>query len=167
MRDHKAYDVYYAILTGGRKGGRGLIAEQREMLDDPKKLATFGVETGLGLVPFGGSGVSAYKIVSNNTSDSVRAAAAQVLAKDPDPESRDALIEALVDHSYGVRIAALRALAMRDDQRVLARIEPYVDDEKEAVQYAAAAAVVRLSEARRTPRLTSQVHPPPVSRSKL
>jgi HEAT repeat protein len=85
MRDHKAYDVYYAILTGGRKGGRGLIAEQREMLDDPKKLATFGVETGLGFVPFGGLGVSAYKIVSKNTSDSVRAAAAQVLAKDPDP----------------------------------------------------------------------------------
>ena len=145
MQDQKAYDVYYAVLTGQRKGGRGLIAEQRAMLDDPKKLATFGVETGLSFVPFGGLSVSAYRLVSKNGSDEARAAAAQVLAKDPDPESRTALIEAISDRSDVVRVAALKALASRDDPRMLAQIEPSMDDQKDAVQYTAAAAVIRLS----------------------
>ncbi len=151
MQDQEAYDVYYAVLSGQRKGGRGLIAKKRAMLDDPKKLTEFGVETGLGFVPFGGLGVSAYKLVSKNGSDEVRAAAAQVLAKDPDPESRNALIEAISDHSYLVRIAALKALASRGDPRLLTQIEPSMDDQKDTVQYVAAAAVIRLSEAPRSP----------------
>lgn len=156
MQDQKGYDVYYAVLTGQRKGGRGLIAEQRAMLDDPKKLTEFGVETGLGFVPFGGLGVSAYRLVSKNGSDEARAAAAQVLAKDPDPESRTALIEAISDHSYVVRIAALKALASRDDPRLLTQIEPSMDDQKDVVQYIAAAAIIRLSEASSSRRTSSE-----------
>ncbi len=155
MQDQKAYDVYYAVLTGQRKGGRGLIAEQRAMLDDPKKLTVLGVETGMGFVPFGGLGVSAYKLLTKNDSDEARAAAAQVLAKDPDPQSRNALIEAISDHSYLVRIAALKALASRGDPRLLTQIEPSMDDQKDTVQYIAAAAVIRLSEASRSPRVSS------------
>lgn len=156
MQDHKAYDVYYAVLTGQRKTGRGLIAQQRQKLDDPKELAEFGVETGLGFVPFGGIGVTAYKAISKNGSDDIRAAAAQVLAKDPDPQSQNALIDAVSDPSYVVRIAALRALATRGDPRLLKKIEPSMDDEKEAVQYVAAASVIRLTESMRTPRATSK-----------
>jgi len=146
MHDHRAYDVYYAVLTGQRKAGRGLIAEQRAKLDDPKKLAVFGVETGLGFVPFGGIGVSAYKLITKNGSDSIRAAAAEVLAKDPDPESRTALIDAVSDHSYPVRIAALKAIAERGDSRLLKTIEPAMDDEKDTVQFVAAAALIHLAE---------------------
>ena len=146
LHDHKAYDVYYAVLTGQRKAGPGLIAQQRAKLDDPKKLAVFGVETGLGFVPFGGIGVSAYKLISKNGSDQIRAAAAEVLAKDPDPESRSALIEALTDRSELVRIAALKVLASRDDPRLLKTIEPAMDDEKDTVRYVAAAAVIHLAE---------------------
>ena len=145
LHDHQAYDVYYAVLTGQRKAGRGLIAQQRAKLDDPKKLAVFGVETGLGFVPFGGIGVSAYKLITKNGSDEIRAAAAEVLAKDPDPESRTALIDALTDRSDLVRIAALKAIAMRDDPKLLKTIEPSMDDEKDTVQYVAAAAVLRLA----------------------
>lgn len=159
MQDQEAYDVYYAVLTGQRKGGRGLIAQQRAMLDDPKKLTEFGVETGLGFVPFGGLGVSAYKLVSKNGSDQARAAAAQVLAKDPDPESRNALIEAISDRSYLVRVAALKALASRGDPRLLTQIEPSMDDQKDTVQYVAAAAVIRLSEGSRTTRVRSDKTP--------
>ena len=152
LHDHQAYDVYYAVLTGQRKGGRGLIAQQRAKLDDPKKLAVFGVETGLGFVPFGGIGVSAYKLISKNGSDEIRAAAAEVLAKDPDPESRSALIDAVSDHSYLVRVAALKAIAMRGDPKLLKTIEPSMDDEKDTVQYVAAAAVIHLAEGLRGPR---------------
>lgn len=145
MQDHEAYDVYYAVLTGQRKAGRGLIAEQRAKLDDPKKLAVFGVETGLDFVPFGGIGVSAYKLVSKHGSDDIRAAAAEVLAKDPDPQSREALVSATTDHSELVRIAALKAITARGDRTLLHTIEPSMDDEKETVQYVAAAAVIRLA----------------------
>jgi HEAT repeat protein len=151
LHDHRAYDVYYAVLTGQRKAGRGLIAQQRAKLDDPKKLAVFGVETGLGFVPFGGIGVSAYKLISKNGSDEIRAAAAEVLAKDPDPESRSALIDALSDHSYLVRIAGLKAIAMRGDPTLLKTIEPSMDDEKDTVQYVAAAAVIHLADGTKEP----------------
>jgi HEAT repeat protein len=155
FRDHAAYDVYYAVLTGQRKTSRGLITEQRAMLQDPRKLAAFGVETALGFVPFAGIGLSTYKMLSKNDSAAVRAAAAQVLAKDPDPQSRNALVEAVSDRSWMVRVAALQAIAARDDPRLLSNIEPSLDDEKDAVQYTAAAAVIRLSEAMTARRQTS------------
>lgn len=156
MQDQEAYDVYYAVLTGQRKAGRGLIASQRAKLDDPKKLAVFGVETGLGFVPFGGIGVSAYKLVSKNGSDEVRAAAALVLAKDPDPQTLSALTDALSDPSDVVRIAALKALAARGDPKLLTSIEGAMKDPKEPVQYVAAAAVIRLSEGKTGPRQTGE-----------
>jgi HEAT repeat protein len=156
MHDRRAYEVYYAVLTGQRKAGRGLIAQQRAKLDDPKKLAVFGVETGLGFVPFGGFGVSAYNLITKNGSDSIRAAAAEVLAKDPDPESRTALIDAISDRSYLVRIAGLKAIAARGDPRLLKTIEPAMDDEKDTVQYVAAAAVIRLAQGTKAPETTTE-----------
>jgi len=144
MHEHKAYDVYYAVLTGQRKAGRSLVAQQRADLDDPKKLAVFGIETGLAFVPFGGIGVSAYKLISKNSSDAIRAAAAEVLAQDADPESRTALIDAISDHSELVRIAALKAIAARGDPGLLTTLVPAMDDEKDAVRYVAAAAAIRL-----------------------
>jgi HEAT repeat protein len=151
LRDHAAYSVYYAVLTGQRKAGEGVFADQRKMLQDPKKLAEFGVETGLGFVPFAGIGVYAVKTLTKDDSSNVRAAAAKILAKDPDPESRDALVEALSDRSWVVRVAALEAIASRGDPRLLADVEASMDDAKDAVQYTAGAAVIRLSEARKAP----------------
>jgi len=75
-----------------------------------------------------------------------------VLAKDPDPESRSALIDALSDHSYLVRIAGLKAIAMRGDPKLLKTVEPSMDDEKDTVQYVAAAAVINLADGLRGPR---------------
>jgi len=157
LRDHAAYSVYYAVLTGQRKAGEGVFADERKMVQDPKKLAEFGVETGLGFVPFGGIGMSAVKILTKDDSSRVRAAAARILAKDPDPESRDALVEALSDRSWVVRVAALEAIASRGNPRLLVDVEASMDDAKDAVQYTAAAAVIRLSGARSSPALQSRL----------
>jgi HEAT repeat protein len=146
-----AYDVYYAVLTGQRKASEGVVASERKVLQNPKKLAELCVETGLGFVPLAGMGVSAVKMLTKNDSSNVRAAAARILAKDPDPQSRDALVEALSDRSWVVRRAAVEAIAARGDPHLLAVVEPCMDDANDAVQYAAAAAVIRLSEARRVP----------------
>ena len=157
LKDDSEYEVYYAVLTGQRKMGKGLLDDERKMLHDPKKLAGFGVETGLGtFVPFGGLGLTAWKRLTKDDSSSARAAAARVLAKDPDPQSGSALLEAISDRSWVVRVAALESLAKRGNPSVLKQIEPAMQDPKEAVQYVAAAAVIRLSQHRRARRHEKQ-----------
>src|ERR1700730_14426708 len=52
MHDDSAYEVYYEVLTGQRKAGKGLIASQTSILKDPKKMAELGFEQGIGFVPF-------------------------------------------------------------------------------------------------------------------
>jgi HEAT repeat protein len=145
MHDDSAYEVYYEVLTGQRKASRGLIASQTSILKDPKKVAQLGFEEGIGFVPFAGMGWGAIKAITKDDSSPVRAAAAKVLAKDPDPAATKALADAVGDKSWLVRAAALEALAKRGDPSVLDTVQLYVSDEKDAVKYTAAAAVLRLT----------------------
>jgi HEAT repeat protein len=144
MHDDSAYEVYYEILTGQRKGGRGLIASETSILKDPKKMAQLGFEEGIGFIPFAGIGWGAIKAITKDDSSPVRAAAAKVLAKDPDPTATKALADAAGDKSWLVRAAALEALAKRGDPLALDTVELYMSDEKNAVKFTAAAAVLRL-----------------------
>jgi HEAT repeat protein len=145
MHDDSAYEVYYEVLTGQRKTGKGLIASQTSILKDPKKMAQLGFEEGIGFIPFAGIGWGAIKTITKDDSSPVRAAAAKVLAKDPDPAATKALADAIGDKSWLVRSAALEALAKRGDPSVLDTVDPYMSDEKDAVKYTAAAAVLRLT----------------------
>lgn len=97
------------------------------------------VNTSIGFIPFAGIGWRALKTLTKDDSSPVRAAAAKVLAKDPDPATTEALADALEDKSWLVRAAALEALSMRADPSVLAKVEPLLSDEKEAVKSTAAA----------------------------
>ena len=145
MHDNSAYEVYYEILNGQRKAGKGLIAAQTSMLRDPKKMAEFGFEEGIGFIPFAGIGWGAIKAIRKDDSSPVRAAAARVLARDPDPATTKALTEATGDNSWIVQAAALEALAKRGDPSVLPMVERYVSDEKSAIKFTAAAAVIHLT----------------------
>jgi HEAT repeat protein len=146
LKDNKGYEVYYAVLTGKRKSGRGLVAEERRLFQDPRRLAEFGAETGLGFIPFAGLGVTAVKKLAKDEASPVRAAAARFLTRDPDSRSVDALVEAASgDRSAMVRQAALEALARRDDPKLLPKIVPSLDDPKDSVRYTASAAIIRLS----------------------
>jgi HEAT repeat protein len=144
MRNDSAYEVYYAILTGARKGGKGLIAEQVDTLHDPKKLASIGFSEGIGFVPLAGIGWQAFRVIHKNDSSPVRATAASVLADDTDPKSGEALANAAGDKNWLVRVAALEALAKRKDPSLLSRIEASLSDSKKEVRYTAAAVVLRL-----------------------
>jgi len=145
LKDDSGYEVYYEVLTGERKGGKGLIASQTAVLKDPKKMAALGIQEGLGFIPFAGMGWRTFKAIHNDDSSLVRAAAAKVLIKDPDSATTKALAEAVGDKSWVVRAAALEALAERGDPSVLDKVKLYMSDDKEDVKYAAAAAVLRLS----------------------
>lgn len=145
LKDPSAYLVYYAVLTGERKSGEGLLAEQKKMLSDPKKMAQIGFEQGIGFIPFAGIGLGAIKAFTPDDESPVRAAAAIALATDPDPKSREALVNAVKDKSWLVRVAALDAIARRKDATLIPEIVNALNDEKPEVKYTAAAAIYRLS----------------------
>jgi HEAT repeat protein len=145
LNDPSAYLVYYAVLTGERKSGEGLVAEQKKTLSDPKKMAQIGFEQGIGFVPFAGIGLGAFKALTPNDDSPVRAAAAIALASDPDPKSREALVSAVQDKSWIVRVAALNAIAQRNDAAMIPEIVNAVKDARPEVKYTAAAAILRLS----------------------
>ena len=145
MHDSAAYEVYYEILNGDRKAGRGLIASQKSTLSDPRRMAELGFEGGLGFIPFGGIGWGAIKTITKDDTSPVRAAAARVLANDPDPATTKALTDAATDKNWLVRAAALEALAKRGDPSVLPTVELALSDDKDVVKYTAAASVLRLT----------------------
>jgi HEAT repeat protein len=145
MHDNSAYEVYYEVLTGQRKGSRGLLASQTSVLKDPRKMAQLGFEEGIGFIPFAGIGWEAIKVIRKDDSSPVRAAAAKVLAMDPDPAVTKALADAVQDKSWLVRAATLEALAKRGDPSVLDTVRLCLSDERDAVKYTAAAAVLRLT----------------------
>jgi len=147
MGDPAAYEVYYAVLTGERKSGASLLERQKQMLKDPKKIAQFGFEQGLGFIPFASIGYGVVKAVRKDDTSPVKAAAAKVLASDPDARSGKALEDATYADSATVRSAALDALARRDDPSLRKAAETAMNDENVAVRFTAAAAVVRLSTA--------------------
>jgi HEAT repeat protein len=154
LKDDAGYDVYYAVLTGQRKGKKGLIAGQMETLHDTKKLAQLGIEEGIGFIPFAGIGWSVLKMVTKDDTSPLRAAAARQLAMDADPASGDALLAAASDKSWVVRAAALEALALRGDASLLPPVAEHMKDEKDVVRWAAAACVIRLNN-------LAAVQPPP------
>ena len=145
LNDPVAYDVFYEVLTGERKSGEGFVGQGMETLKDGKKMAKIGFEEGIGFVPFADIGYFALKAVTKDDTSPVRAAAAKLLACDPDPRSGQALVQAVADKKWIVRVAALEAIAKRGDPRLLKSIVPAMSDNNEAVRMTAAAAVLKLS----------------------
>jgi HEAT repeat protein len=162
LGDDRGYNVYYAILTGEQKTGTSLTEQQKKLLHDPKKLAALGGEAAIGFVPFGGLALSGYKLLRKDDTSPVLAAAALMLAKDPDPKSGDALANASADHEkWLVRAAAFQALAKRGDPGLIGAAEAGLQDDKEEVRVAAAAAVIHLHD------VGSRAQPAPKPENKL
>jgi hypothetical protein len=148
MKDNRAYDVYYDVLTGKARPNKGFIKEQLKPFRDPKQVAALGFEEGIGFVPFAGIGYEVVKRVLKSASDTslVRAAAAKKLAHDPNPASAEALVDATEDKSWIVRASALDAIAQRGDKSLLFKISGSLKDTRDDVRYMAAACIVHLSD---------------------
>lgn len=89
-------------------------------------------------------GWDALRVILKNDSSPIRAAAASVLADDPDPKSAQALVNAAADKNWIVCVAAIEAIAKRGDPALRIKVEPYIYDPKREVRYAAAGATLRL-----------------------
>jgi HEAT repeat protein len=170
LKDSAGYELYYSVLTGERKKGQGLISREMETVRDPKKVAEFSLEEGIGFLPYGGYGLSAVQFLREEERDasSAKAMAARFLANDPDPQSGEALVRAVSNKRWLIREAALEAIAKRADSSLLEKIQFAMSDQKEHVRYTAAAAVIRLSDIRHgpgSPRPARLPAPPDTKRS--
>ena len=145
LKSPAAYQVYYALLTGERKSSDGLLQSQLNMLRDRKAMEKLAFETGIGFVPFGGMSYEAWKTITQDDTSSVRAAAAEKLASDPDPKSAKALAESCFDKKWQVRAAVVDAIAKRGDPALLSSVIPLLTDGNDTVRYDAAATILRLS----------------------
>jgi len=143
--DKSAYEVYYELLTGGRKANDGLIAQQLDTLKNPRELAKIGFSEGIGYIPFAGIGWDAYRTMHKKDPNPVRAVAATLLAQDPDPATAKALVNATKDKDWIVRAAAVEAIAQRGDPSLLPKVQQRFSDKNPKVRYSSAAAVIRLS----------------------
>jgi HEAT repeat protein len=153
LKDPSAYEIYYAILMGDKKGSTGLVESQINRIKDPKQVAEMGISQGVGFVPFGGMGYEAFREIRKHDSSPVRAAAARFLASDPDAMSEDALVQtAVADNEEAVRLAALDALAQRGDPRCIEHLMRGLEDSKSSVQYRTAAVILHLSDIAKKPR---------------
>lgn len=148
LNDPSGYEAYFQLLTGERKPTEGLIARELGTLNT-KTVVEFGVEEGLGFVPFADEGYTAVKVIRKDTSSPVRALAARALVKDADPRVNQALVRiATSDKSWLVRASALLAVAKRENPELLNAVVPALSDKNRTVRYTAAAAVIRLSTVR-------------------
>ena len=145
LKNNAGYDVYYSVLSGERKGGEGLIAEQIDQLKTPERAIKFAFDQGIGFLPYADYGMEALHAWEKRSTAPTRAAAARALVEDPDPRSGQALVKAASDKDWIVRAAALEAIAKRGDPALLKGIEPAMSDKKDIVRYSAAAAVLHLA----------------------
>ena len=148
--DKSAYEVYYELLTGGRKANDGVIAQQLDTLKNPRELAKIGFSQGIGYIPFAGIGWDAYRTMHKRDPNPVRAVAATLLAQDPDPATAKALVNATKDKDWIVRAAAVEAIAQRGDPSLLPKVQLRFSDRNPKVRYSSAAAVIRLSATEQT-----------------
>ena len=153
LGDERGYNVYYAILTGQQKTGTSLTDQQKKLLHDPRKMAQLGGEAAVGFIPFGGLALSGYKLLRKDDTSPVLAAAALMLAKDPDAKSGNALADASTDQDkWLVRCAAFQALAQRGDPVYLDAAEKGLEDDRQEVRITAAAAVIHLNDVKSRPK---------------
>jgi HEAT repeat protein len=92
-------------------------------------------------------------MLTRDDTSPVLAAAALMLAKDPDPKSGKALADASANKDkWLVRAAAFDAIARRGDPILLNAAEAGLQDDKDLVRISAAAAVIRLHDIQSQPK---------------
>jgi HEAT repeat protein len=143
---------FQEVLQGERPDGPTKM--QKAMKDakkrlKPDQLALMGVSEISGILGPAGIGVQAVtealKEAKGLSGIPGRAVAAEVLGKDSDPYALTLLEWALGDNNWAVRVAVCKALGERGNDGTIAKLQPMLDDDHQAVRYMAAASIVKLS----------------------
>jgi len=168
LNDNSCYEVYYALLTGERKNNSGLIKQETQILHDPKQVAEMGFNEGIGYVPFASTGWEAVETIMKDRKDGAAAKAALIsaLATDPDAHTNELLVTASRNTNWVIQVAALEAIAKRQNPALSPRIEKLLDDSRNQVKYTAAAAIIRLNDVAKTrPASANDERPQPANQA--
>ena len=157
--DPSGYAIYREVLVGKRKSGEGPVEDEKKLLKDPKAMTLMMLGVAIGFAPYAGYGWATFEVLSKDYSGPVRVEAAQKLANDPDPETREALVQATSNRNWKVRVAVLEALAQQADPGLLDALMPLLSDKNQAVRCAAAVATIRLSAPRESEVQLSRTRP--------
>ncbi len=151
MGDPMGREVLIAVLSGDQTDASGFVSSSvrglKLKLHDPKAMLLIGVNSGAGILigPFG-AGLPIAENLMKDKQASGKTVAALLLATDSSTESQAALKASLNDKNWTVRAAAARAVALRDMGVLYGDVAFLLDDKRDEVQYAAAAALIRLKQ---------------------
>ncbi len=164
MDDASGREVLQEILTGEQKDASGFVSnslrDARMKLYDPKALLLIGVNQAAGFLGAFGAAVPLAEQLMKDGQASGKTVAALMLANDHSDESKPALTEALADKNWTVRVAALRAVALRDLTANYDQVATMLaDDKREEVRYAAASAAIRLKQVPEKPKVLPRRRP--------
>lgn len=148
LNDPVCYNVYYEVYTGERKNNSGMIAQEMQIIHNPKQLAQMGFNEGIGYAPFAGIPWEALQTIMKDRKSGTVAKATLIAALATDPEERTGklLVTTSQNKNWVLRVAALEAIAKRGDSALLQGIEPRLSDSRREVRFAAAATVIHLDD---------------------
>lgn len=160
MGDPAGREMLVAVIAGERKDAPGILTnavrDARKKIHHPEGLLLMGGEDAAGAM-FGpaGMGIAAVKDAFKLRGVSGRAAAAQALAKDPEPYAVTLLEWALTDDSWEVRASAAKALGERGSAESVPKLNDALADGRDAVRTLAAASIIRIGERSGAPGLVT------------
>ena len=146
-----AHEILWQVLAGERKDTPGFLTTALRNAKHklrPEELALMGAREAAGLFGPAAIGVDAAEEATKAAKDGKaspgRVVAAETLANDPDPYTLTLLEWALDDSSGTVRAAVAKALGQRGNQQTVPKLALRLNDEHHAVQYMAAASIIKL-----------------------
>jgi HEAT repeat protein len=152
LGDSSAREIFQQVIEGERKDTpgkmRGAMRDAKRRLR-PTQLALMGAKEAAGLFGPASMGLDAVQEVmkeaKKDSGSPGRTVAAGILAKDSDPYALTLLEWALGDNSSTVRVAVAKALGERGNQDTIPKLTPLLADDRHAVRYMAAAAIIKLN----------------------
>lgn len=154
LADRSGREILYGVLRGEQKATDGIVKRRidkaKKEIHDPKALALIAANEASGalLGPFA-MGVSLAEEYAKDTSAPVQARCASLLAADNTSNTAEQLAGALDDKNWAVRVAAARALVKMNRKEVIPQLRQMMaTDKDEPVRLVAAAAILKLSQAR-------------------
>jgi len=150
MNDPMGREVLEEVLAGEQKGSSGFVTnslrDARLKMHDPKAMLLVGVNQAAGLLGPFGMGVPIAEQLLKDSQASGKTVAALLLATDKTEQSKEAVKQALDDKNWTVRVAALRAVGLRDLTGLYSNVNALLEDKRDEVRYAAASTMIRLKQ---------------------
>jgi len=118
LHDNLGYDIYYDVLTGERRAGKGLVKEELSTFTDKRNWRNLGSRKASGLSPFAGMGYEAFKTVTKDDSSPVRAGGGKTIGRTIRTRvPQKPWKKQPTDKNWAVRAAALEAISLREIAR--------------------------------------------------